>query len=803
MGRYENHIRHIHSKLSEVSPTHPPQSHSALQPPLAVAAPPARAMAAFPLHLLPEELLQSILSHLAKPDHLSLNLTSSWLRRKAAPHAWRHVLLTDCRSEHRGEVITRTSGAGAVRTSGIPAGATVAGDEHDDTPALRKLWVLATTPWLAREVVEVTYQCHLPPPAVFAELPRCGFGGQTLSCDPRTIRLIQVAVANLTRVSTLRVIFGHARFTEALVRSLFAKGRVCELRVRRLWLECVRLNEGLEVLRDLGQAWDGYGLPTRLDFRGLETMRLRRLPLEVKDLEQDVRMTDRSRIVYARGGRATEMQNGLGGHYLTSVNTLGAEVVIADEQLDLTTSRALYDDVADTLAESGLRAKQNPQDTWPIESLFKAANAFDDAIYEELEQNVTLPYQVRNAHVSSHRDRSMLAFCDRWPSQSQLPTNQPDALNVCQRLFRMNGPTAGASTIDTDLDRRVQVVVERLGRTLIDLRVDVQYSGNGEWQSADTAPREVDKADTIRRRRFITEFAALQTTVKTLKVEGGLPRDERREVIRAMHRCPIEKIVLIGVCYPIGNTWGTRGREMAITDGQAQIDDRIFLEAEDTTTIDELGVRTLEPPSSGFTYSPSFTWHNAAPMLHTIASYHSSTLRELKFCGYKGAPILLNPTPITTPFLHALKHCHKLETLITSFWLSTHFEGSPRDDQVISYWMDTRSPSSTAIVAPFWADPPATGTWAYELKTKFAPDALAWRITSFLGPFLSEEAKGRKRGVKVRASFCVGDWGGIFDVDVRIGKGAVGSDVCLGWEGPREELEEGRRKGKSEGRGWF
>jgi len=58
--------------------------------------------------------------------------------------------------------------------------------------------------------------------------------------------------------------------------------------------------------------------------------------------------------------------------------------------------------------------------------------------------------------------------------------------------------------------------------------------------------------------------------------------------------------------------------------------------------------------------------------------------------------------------------------------------------------------------------------------------------------------------VHVRASFCVGvAGGGIFDVDLRVGKGALGSDVCLGYRGPREELEPERRRSKLDNRRWF
>lgn len=37
------------------------------------------------------------------------------------------------------------------------------------------------------------------------------------------------------------------------------------------------------------------------------------------------------------------------------------------------------------------------------------------------------------------------------------------------------------------LEKRVQDVVDRLGRTLLELRVDTLYSGNGEYMSDDTA----------------------------------------------------------------------------------------------------------------------------------------------------------------------------------------------------------------------------------------------------------------------------------------------------------------------------
>lgn len=285
----------------------------------------------------------------------------------------------------------------------------------------------------------------------------------------------------------------------------------------------------------------------------------------------------------------------------------------------------------------------------------------------------------------------------------------------------------------------------------------------------------------------------------SFKIEGGIPRDERRETIRALRCCPLERIIFIGVTSVLGNTWGANGRDLI---EPLMTDEHDFLEGEDKEAIHALGLRPPVPAPESKYFQPHYGWQHQPPMMHTIVSHHSATLRELKFCGYKGAAVLYNTTPITQPMLAALKHCHRLETLIMSFWLSTLFEDALRDDEVISYWQNQRSASSTSLVS-LSDDPPELGSWAHELKSKFAPNALAWRVVGLVGPYLSEEAKRRKGGVSVRASFCIGDWGGIFDIDVKVGKGSMASDICLGFEGPREEMEEGRRTEKLRSRRWF
>lgn len=129
--------------------------------------------------------------------------------------------------------------------------------------------------------------------------------------------------------------------------------------------------------------------------------------------------------------------------------------------------------------------------------------------------------------------------------------------------------------LPSDIASRVGTVIENLSRTLVDLRVDAMYSGLGELQTesyncADHMMRE-------RRRSFISDVASKMSRLTSIKIEGGIPRDERREIARALHRCPLEKIVMIGVCCPLGNHWGVGGRDLNETFNPGELE---LLEAE-------------------------------------------------------------------------------------------------------------------------------------------------------------------------------------------------------------------------------
>lgn len=288
----------------------------------------------------------------------------------------------------------------------------------------------SSQPWIAASVHTVTHRCHLSPPAIFNELPKNPFSAQTLSIDPRTIYLLKMAVRNMRKVCTLRIIFGHPRLSEALLRCFFDASRDCDTSIRKLWLESINLTSALEPSVPSHK----YNLPLDLDFSGLSSVRLRRLPLHTTLPAQDQRLINRSERVYARGGTSMELQNGLGGHYLTTINTLGAEVVLGHEHL-----------------EQALDPQGVPEEgEWPLQRLMNWANNYDDKIYARLTSEVDLPPEIHSAHIPSHLSRSILAYQDHWqgPVASDLTTS-PSASAIFNQIFRLSEslPTATSNAL--------------------------------------------------------------------------------------------------------------------------------------------------------------------------------------------------------------------------------------------------------------------------------------------------------------------------------------------------------------------
>lgn len=133
-----------------------------------------------------------------------------------------------------------------------------------------------------------------------------------MSPDPRTAALVKLAVKSLTNVQTLRIIFGHPNINDVLLRCFFDEQRSHS--IRRLWLENCRISVGCstELVNHLLQ------LPRKLNFSGLESIRFRRLPLRpARSINSDLLA---GHFVHARAGEPTDLIDGAGGVYPTTMN---------------------------------------------------------------------------------------------------------------------------------------------------------------------------------------------------------------------------------------------------------------------------------------------------------------------------------------------------------------------------------------------------------------------------------------------------------------------------------------------------
>ncbi|KAF2817238.1 uncharacterized protein BDZ99DRAFT_431173 [Mytilinidion resinicola] len=794
---------------------------------------------------LPDELRDLVLGYVAPSDLRNVCLAGRSIYSAAAAFLWKHVVLVDDWTLYSGPPDYQKWGE---RGCGDP-------DEHDDTPIIRRLLVLARNPLIASKVQKLTHRCHLPTPGIFNELPRMFFHAQTLSQDPRTRRLVHLAIQNMVNLQTLRIVFGHWHLTKALLEGFLDPARPRRVPLRKLWLESVSLDNA-EI--DFGN---------NMDLSGLKSIRIRRLRAHNTN---DVTMSF-PEFQLNRGGHPMNMHNGAGGYYQTTVSF---------GELPGPHRGRIHD----------------------VEALVKIAEGFDDHIYDALpEAKEFIEQSIRNHPIPTSRSgrTSAIPFIRilqmstqsltnlnldwvlwRRLDSSKSPEDELKAVEMIDLLSKLRFPNLrafqmrnavvqptklpdGNYLLDPNnygatpfldfieahsklqclawpMDRfyslrrvpaivayRTREVVAHLGRTLLDLRVDSYYEQQGEPMTDESTTSSGLEAK-ARRRRFIAEFAPQLMKLKQIKMEGGIPRDEKRETIRALHYCPLEKLVLIGVSCPIGNTWGLNAEDLKrIDEGEHEYPGVLEEEHKDCLLSLTYGAPTV---SRDFRFEPAYGWPPGPPMMYTIAAHHASTITELKFCGYNGSPILSQSTPITQSLLSHLRCFHNLKQLVLSMWILTYFNHEDRDDEIISSWLNTRSSSSTAlvVVTPAGASPnpsptssleapplvaptvapntppdgpaPEFDRWAVLLRTKFSPSALAYRVAADIGPYLSEQAKENPGGVRVRASFCLGtSTGDIFDLDLRIGRG----DQVLEFVGPREEGEKGRWWDKLEARRWF
>ncbi|KAF1834184.1 hypothetical protein BDW02DRAFT_622076 [Decorospora gaudefroyi] len=794
------------------------------------------------LQRLPSELVQLIAAYLDTSTLKNVALVSPALHQHATDVLWQHVCLADQWKLHLNEHTDQLWGDRGRGES----------DEHDDTPIVRKLYILATNPGLASKVQTLTHRCHLPAPNIFDELPRMHFDADNLSQHDRLHILLKLAIQNMVNVHTLRIVYGHWKLTNALLAGFLDPGRPRSVPLRKLWLEsCCFDKDTLYWL-----------LPSKAT--GLESIRLRRLGNEVLDTvqRQPLRFME---FKLSRGGQYYQMHNGAGGFVGTTVHfseqgmpdrwprPTVEELVDKGRAFDAVMWDHLpgirdYIDANPVVPESSTSERFAPDPTNAMQWLIacSASNLTSlnlDWIHWRRNESATHPFsnaslfltelaQLRFPHLRAFQIRNAALPLTQLPDNVYLLEDTfLDFLESHPKIQCLAWPMDKVYSHvkpSVDVQNRSRKLVAHLAMMLTDLRLDTQYTGQGE-SLTDECKTADEQLARLRRRRFIAEFAPHMRRIEQIKLEGGIPRDEKREMLRALHWCPLKKIVMIGVSFPAGNTWGGGGHQLrAIDPGQSGSDFIYNLEEEDLEGI-LAAYRRGFPMSSDFTFEPDYGWPAQAPLLQTVALHHASTVEELKICGYNGCPILSYPTPITSPLLTGLRSYDNLKQLVLSFWLMTWYEDSYRDAEIIQSWLDTRSPASTAltIVTPRSSPPPDQpvdpghfpdfgnpriiprtqefNRWAVALKTRFSPSALAYRVARDIGPFLSPVAKARKGGVRVRASFCLGakeerrTASDIFDLDIKVGR----ADQVLEFVGPREEGEPGRWWAKLEDRRWF
>ncbi|KAF2435631.1 hypothetical protein EJ08DRAFT_625056 [Tothia fuscella] len=795
---------------------------------------------------LPAELNLQVLEFLSPKDLKLLSFVSHDTYNIALGPLWSHVILEDCRSTRNIEQPDKDHLLLRVK------------DEHDDTPIVQKLLVLARNPTIASKVKKITHKCHLPPPAIFSDLSHTCFEGWTLSNDWRTLSLLRYALYRMDNLKTLRIINGHRNITAVLL-GILLQPHGGGPKLERLWLESCSL------------AAVGYHCsahPVQL-----QTLRFRRMAMEY---------FPPSFLFSREGSSSRSMFDGAGGEYETPVQLAELNSVVERLiELNAETLRnscpqqirclneAMYDEIPEaTQFLDGLKGKGFTWDDWtqplpgrslseqPFLRIMESTTATLTSL--NLDWLMTQPYEMDSnlrksddgiqysffsglaslkfPHLRALQLRNTIATSTMLASDiyllhpttvhyrkttmdSSTETKTIDMLEFLERhpklqvlAWPMDRFFSHLRATDEVLGRSEKVILN-LGRRLISLRVDFDFSDRGEWRT-DISPNN----SRTRRRRFISSFAAHMTKLQTLKMEGGIPQDEKRETLRAIHRSPLENLTLIGVSSPIGNTWGWNGEDVDISDELPHAVFRAVLEAENKESIVE-GASAQPPVITQF--RAQYGWPPSPPLLHTISLW-GSTLKELKLCGYVGSPVFHKPTSITPYMIHHLVHLPRLKNLTISCWLTTYFEHDARDSEIIRFWRDQRESSSTALVVvrheivepvqptgtlpavayqmdyPPPLEIPIINPWHEALHRVYSPLSLATRAHRLIAPHLAPEA--RARGVDVRISFCLGvETTDIFDFNMVIDN----DDEPKSLNGPREEGEHDRWWGKLEARQWF
>ncbi|KAI9841267.1 MAG: hypothetical protein M1837_000803 [Sclerophora amabilis] len=694
------------------------------------------------LEALPEELLDDVIARLSRVEQCRVARISRSFYHSAVSHIYSTVHLSDC------------------------FGPDDNGDDHDDTPIVKVLKTLSGNPYLASKVQTLSHSCHLPPPDVFTMLDVLSLKGPLNEFHFPGLHLLRLAVVNMINVHTLRIIFGHHHISTALVREFFSSERRNASPIKRLWIETSSLEDiAFSDARDV--------------FANLESLRLRRL-----SLCPETNPTHAHRaLILTRGGIRVPMKTTLRGVLSTTIlrpselPTLSMsenvkkwnqdahrrlfhphEILEDDRHLPPAHCCVPEETVQHGVDPCGLILTILHASSITLVSLnldwitcfrdilgsfwanlpifpnlrsLQLRNGVLKASKLDAEAQLFNPGSVFFAFLKQHTQLESLA----WPIEHFFPSSRED--EMIERT-------------------EVRDVINQMSRTLTHLRIDARIAPNGEPDTDLSAvisttnnnhgftPESQD-----RRKRFIDWFAAEMRALESLKIEGGIPRDETRAIISAVGRCPLKKLVIIGICWPLG----------------------------DSKSPNEIVI---------------------SPVLHEVAAKFPHSIEELKFCGFKGSPILDWPHNMTAfaDVVAPLRQMVKLRTLTMALSLDKMFEQRSQDEEILEFWNNSQSASSTALTLA--ADTTETSPWGKILQEKFRPTSLVDMLYSNLKPHL---CPSRTDELRIKGLFLmeVPNASEIFDFGVTV---QPDGSIEKSW-GPRDENDEEKVEGKLASREWF
>lgn len=671
------------------------------------------------------------------------------------------------------------------------------GDEHDDSPMIRMLLVLAQNPFIASQVRVLMHRCHLPLPDVFGVLQNLSFSDPTLSNDTRTLRLLQLAIQNLFNVHTLRIVLGHHNIVYGLILGFFGKNRPRKCPVRRLWLESSCL-DGMEL--------------DQLDFRGLKSFRYRRAATL-----HEAAGRDPHGVMYTLTRRRPELA--LTDIY--SVRTTLARVVRYASPI-LEDARAWDDDIYQAFPETSavlargqhsayLEADVLPRKLWtdlrdPLK--FIGRLLLDSAetltsftldwllgsgfVYDELGSIFPgLPnlraLQIRNSlfdgEGGARPSTESCLFVDPWLTTLARATDIQCLAWRADFFLPCHYALMGVPEI-------VRQIILRLGHTLTSLRIDSEPLQDRELITESNNGRLTAEAQ--QRRLFLEQVAPEMRALEVIKVEGSIPYDERYELMRALKHCPLQKVVIICIHYPGSG-------KMILEDDDPMPMSEFGNYGDDYASEDEWAEACRIASATKF--SPTYgTLTGYTPIIDAIALHHASTITELKLCGFRNAPILRALRPKTALVFRCLKRLHQLRYITTAVSMSTSLDDVNRCDEICAYWLDMQRPSSTAPVSTNVAS--SDNDRPKFLAELFAPSVLAENVAKLMVPYLSPQALARAPGVTVRALFLMTKdetQVELWELEVVVGPGCR----IVSFRGPRAEHDAEKLQEKMENRAWF